>query len=361
MVSLLNPNNTAASVNLNWYNDGSLDWPRLRYGGSGVGSSNGFLIQGPGNSTKLAILENGDIGIGTIAPGARLDIAGGGILLDADAIIYGHQTSSNRGFLKLYDGSTGDVELGTTFASGAISFTAGGSEQARITTSGLTLTANRKIMTSWGKTILEDLSGSGDSLRIGYNTGAKFTAGLLVYDGGDKLGLHVFGGNVGIGKTNPAAKLDVAGQTRTDTLQIDGGADLAEPFEIFGAENVVPGLLVSIDPEHPGQLRIASAAYDHMVAGCVSGANGLNPGLVMQQQGSPASGAFPVALSGRVYCLADASYGAIQPGDLLTSSDTPGHVMAVGEYDLAQGAIIGKAMSALDEGLGLVLVLVSLQ
>jgi hypothetical protein len=68
-----------------------------------------------------------------------------------------------------------------------------------------------------------------------------------------------------------------------------------------------------------------------------------------------------VALSGRVYALADASKGAIKPGDLLTTSATPGHCMKVTDHAQAQGAIIGKAMSALKEGKGTVLVLVSLQ
>jgi hypothetical protein len=120
-------------------------------------------------------------------------------------------------------------------------------------------------------------------------------------------------------------------------------------------------MVVAIDPQHPGQLRVASRAYDRTVAGCVSGANGINPGLTMQQEGTAAEGAFPVALSGRVYCWADASYGPLQPGDLLTTSDAPGHVMKVTDYARAQGAIVGKAMTRLDEGRGLVLVLVTLQ
>jgi hypothetical protein len=68
-----------------------------------------------------------------------------------------------------------------------------------------------------------------------------------------------------------------------------------------------------------------------------------------------------VALSGRVYVRADASGGAIQPGDMLTTSDKPGHAMRVNDHTRAQGAVIGKAMSALLEGEGFVLVLVSLQ
>ncbi|MFN8453925.1 MAG: hypothetical protein U0401_04505 [Anaerolineae bacterium] len=144
-------------------------------------------------------------------------------------------------------------------------------------------------------------------------------------------------------------------------LQITGGADLAEPFAVAGPETIEPGLVVAIDPQHPGQLRLATAAYDRMVAGVASGAGGIQPGLTMQQEDSAAAGDVPVSLAGRVYVWADASYGPISPGDLLTTSTTPGHAMKVSDYDRAQGAILGKAMGELKAGQGLVLVLVSLQ
>jgi hypothetical protein len=67
-----------------------------------------------------------------------------------------------------------------------------------------------------------------------------------------------------------------------------------------------------------------------------------------------------VALSGRVYVQADTTAGAIKPGDLLTTSNTPGHAMKVAHHARAQGAILGKAMSAL-KGKGMVIVLVTLQ
>ena len=68
-----------------------------------------------------------------------------------------------------------------------------------------------------------------------------------------------------------------------------------------------------------------------------------------------------VALSGRVYVLADAANGSIEPGDLLTTSDRPGHAMKATDPSRTHGAILGKAMSALDQGQGMILVLVTLQ
>ena len=68
-----------------------------------------------------------------------------------------------------------------------------------------------------------------------------------------------------------------------------------------------------------------------------------------------------MALTGRVYVRATAANGAIEPGDLLTTSDLPGQAMKVTDYSRAQGAVLGKAMSALPAGEGLVLVLVTLQ
>jgi hypothetical protein len=109
-------------------------------------------------------------------------------------------------------------------------------------------------------------------------------------------------------------------------------------------------------------LTLADRAYDRKVAGVISGANGLSPGMVMSAVGKEhADGRHPVALSGRVWCWCDASAGAIEPGDLLTTSDTPGHAQKVRDHSLATGAIIGKAMTALGDGRGLVLVLVNLQ
>jgi hypothetical protein len=74
-----------------------------------------------------------------------------------------------------------------------------------------------------------------------------------------------------------------------------------------------------------------------------------------------ADGSHPVALTGRVYVKVDATHGAIEPGDLLTTSPTPGHAMKADDPGRAHGTILGKAMTGLESGTGLVLVLVTLQ
>ena len=143
------------------------------------------------------------------------------------------------------------------------------------------------------------------------------------------------------------------------SLTIRGGCDLAEPFRMK-EETIEKGSVVVIDDEHPGQLKTSTRAYDTRVAGIVSGAQGINPGIALQQEGV-LDGGQNVALSGRVYVLADASHGAIRPGDMLTTSDQPGRAMKVTNHARAEGAILGKAMTGLNHGQGMVLVLVTLQ
>jgi hypothetical protein len=169
-------------------------------------------------------------------------------------------------------------------------------------------------------------------------------------------------GNVGIGTDNPTSKLQVEGTTSTHVLTITGGSDIAEPFTIAGAVDPVPGMVVSIDTASLGGLTVAGDAYDTKVAGIISGAGGVNVGLTLSQEGTVADGDHPVAMAGRVWtwCDADAN-GPIAAGDLLTTSGTPGHAMKVSDRDRAGGATIGKAMSSLESGKGLVLVLVNLQ
>lgn len=118
--------------------------------------------------------------------------------------------------------------------------------------------------------------------------------------------------------------------------------------------------MVVLDPARPGKVTASSAAYDRRVVGVVSGAGGVDAGLRMGQAGA-LSGDTPVALTGRVYVRCTAANGPVEPGDLLTTAELAGHAMKATDPGRSFGAVIGKALSSLDEGTGLVLVLVNLQ
>lgn len=164
---------------------------------------------------------------------------------------------------------------------------------------------------------------------------------------------------VGIATNSPQATLDVNGTTRTRVLQITG-ADVAEKFP-SGDEKVEPGTVMEIDPENAGQLRKARGAYNQRVAGVVSGANDFPAGAILGHM-SGLEDAPAIALSGRVWVQCDASTNPIGLGDLLTTSDIPGHAMRAVDRERSHGAVIGKAMTCLAAGeRGLVLVLVNLQ
>ena len=158
------------------------------------------------------------------------------------------------------------------------------------------------------------------------------------------------------GTTLPA--LTVAGMARVDVLEIMGGSDIVEGFD--SAEEQEPGTVVVLDPERPGEVVASRAGYDRRVAGVVSGAGGVRPGMRLTQDGV-LGGDVPVAMTGRVYVKCSAENGAIRPGDRLTTAALAGHAMRVSDETRAPGAVLGKAMSSLDEGTGLVLVLVNLQ
>jgi hypothetical protein len=179
--------------------------------------------------------------------------------------------------------------------------------------------------------------GSGSDVQIGsYKSGITAVA---CYNEADNAYMHLY----------------------VSSISIEGGSDLAEPFKMSKAKQpVAEGDVVVIDNTHPGQLTLTDKPYDKRVAGVVSGANGIHPGIQMQQQGM-LDGGKNVALTGRVYVQADTSNGPIQPGDQLTTSGTPGRAMKVTDQARAQGAILGKAMTSLDQGQGMVLVLVTLQ
>ena len=168
-------------------------------------------------------------------------------------------------------------------------------------------------------------------------------------DGGKKPGLIVVRDNEG-----------------RDSIVIDGAqgdivfnnADCAEDFDVNDALGVEPGIVMVIGDD--GRLRPSDREYDKKVAGVVAGAGECRPAIVLGRHSSGVP-RHPIALSGRTFCRVDAAYAAVDVGDLLTTSPTPGHAMKVTDPMRAFGAVIGKALHPLARDTGLIPILVSLQ
>jgi hypothetical protein len=107
------------------------------------------------------------------------------------------------------------------------------------------------------------------------------------------------------------------------------------------------------------KLYQATQAYDKRVAGVISGAGNYKPGIVLDKRQSQ-NDRKPIALLGKAYCKADANYGSIEVGDLLTTSPTPGHAIKATDPQSAFGAVIGKALRPIKGGRGLIPILVGL-
>jgi hypothetical protein len=321
----------------------------------------------------LSLLNNGNVGVGATNPTSKLEIAAqDGLKINGYQPFLTLQDANAGGRLGRIQSVNGDLIFTPhnfigqpPWAAMIVRDTANAGSRVDIyAQDALNIVGYQPFLT------LTDSNAGWARIRIqNVNGGINIQTHDLTVAGGSAMYIQNGTQNIGIGTANPQAKLHVQGTTMTGVLQITGGADFAENFEVnlekandatMTAE-VKAGMVVSIDPANPGKLALSARPYDRRVAGVISGAGGVQPGMVMSQEGTLADGKHPVALSGRVYCWADAAHGAIEPGDLLTTAPTPGHAMKVTDPVKAQGAIIGKAMTSLKEGRGLVLVLVTLQ
>jgi hypothetical protein len=132
-----------------------------------------------------------------------------------------------------------------------------------------------------------------------------------------------------------------------------GGADFAEMLP--AVEHLEPGDVLVVGSD--GKLTRSTQAYASAVVGVYSTQPGFLGGA---GEDVDLTGKIPLAVLGVVPVKASTENGAIQPGDLLVASATPGHAMK-GDPNPPVGTVIGKALERLDEGSGIIQMLVMLQ
>ncbi|HEV7240868.1 MAG TPA: hypothetical protein VGQ36_16640 [Thermoanaerobaculia bacterium] len=208
------------------------------------------------------------------------------------------------------------------------------------------------------------VSGGG---TLGWGAGSSAVDATLYRDSASTLRTNaslVVDGNVGLGAAaSPSYRLYVSGNTHvngtvTGTIIRAHYQDVAE--WVPASVEMAPGTVVVLDPSTPNQVMPSHRAYDTAVAGVVSE----QPGLILGVEGDDKE---QVATTGRVKVHADATRAPIRIGDLLVSGDRPGTAMRSEPMEMngrafhQPGTIIGKALEALPEGEGEILVLLSLQ
>ncbi|HBB88167.1 MAG TPA: hypothetical protein DC047_11170 [Blastocatellia bacterium] len=360
-----NANTVGWGTGINWaFNNSSGNVTDYAYVNSSIvsntaGAENGtlgFFTVKAGTLTQHAIIDqNGNVGIGTAAPGYRLDVQGGplnssgGLCIAGDCKTAWSQVGGSGSSQWTTSGSSvyyngGNIGIGT--GSPSQKFQVIGSAGFFNSASGVSLNSG---LTSGVADIYSDyLSGSEPKLHLATFSKKASASGITIDTNG----------NVGIGVASPTVALDILG-----SLNVSGNinAKYQDVAEWVPASHALPaGTVVTLDPTKSNHVEASSQAYDTRVAGVVSA----QPGITLGEKGE---NKVLVATTGRVGVTVDASRAPIHIGDLLVTSDLPGvamksePIMIGGRQIHSPGTLIGKALEPLEKGSGKILVLLSLQ
>jgi hypothetical protein len=311
----------------------------------------------------------GNVGIGTTAPAAKLDVAGNvnasGLCLAGDcksswSQVGGAASQWTTGGSNVYY-NTGNVGIGTT----APNQTLGVQGMVGLYPQAWVAPSMRGMFMFHGGTggniyAYNYPAGTGDPIGV---SASQIDFSTYIDGSGYSRMTIANNGNVGIGITNPSTRLHVVGDaTVAGNINVTGNInakyqDVAEWVE--SRQRLPAGTVVVLDAGRSNQVLASSIAYDTKVAGVVSA----QPGISLGEAGDDK---VLVATTGRVKVKVDATKTSIKIGDLLVTSEVAGVAMKSipieigGRLFHAPGTIIGKALEPLEKGTGEILVLLSL-
>jgi hypothetical protein len=281
-----------------------------------------------GNADRMVLMQNGNVGIGTTAPGEPLDVNG---RIKAGALAVG-PWPANPGQYVFFGATTLDQAQAGNYA---LLQSAGGGDM------GVTyLNSSKSIQLRIGNGDRAMIDPSGMTVFGPFKTQAAHTIKLGFPSPNGKYG------NDGI-RGEPNLWLDAAGTVFIKAGFQAPGLDIAERFP--ASEPLTAGDVIVYD-ESDSRIRRCDRTADRRAVGIVSAEAAFILGIEQTE--------VPVALCGRVPCKVDADIAPVIAGDLLTTSTTPGHAQKADDPAGCVGAIIGKALTSLASGRGEILVLV---
>jgi hypothetical protein len=363
-------------------------------------------------AARMTILRNGNVGIGTPAPLAKLDIQGGadgnGFTDQPEAMAFQWRAGGYRHWIRtrhsaiLGSGNAIDFFVNNSASAGGSTGPDLGSIPVMTLDSGrvgigTTNPVNGKlevVATGSGAGVYgRSPSGAGVYARSddGYGVYASSTSnygvvgvstsGSGVFGGGSYIGVWGSGSSFGVFGTSSSGTGVVAqsasgnlveGYSTASSTSVrkfhitnDGtyvaGSDFAEALPARGDRaGYEPGDVLVVSTKAPGKVEKASRPYDPRVAGIYS----TRPGMLGADKNgtSPVDAdEVPVAIVGIVPTKVSAMNGRIRVGDLLTTSSTPGYAMRCANRVKCVGAIVGKALEPLAGGKGVIKMLVMLR
>lgn len=288
---------------------------------------------------------------------------------------YGYATGGSSSMWTYYDGGTGswhvynqqerltvandgNVGIGTTGSSSRLSVL-NSSDFGHAGEFVIDYSANPN------RALYAETVGSGEALRVSVDNSSNSNDALFVRHRG--TGPLITAMTASSSATNIRFRVDNDGNVTADGTISGGGADVAEAFDVEGAaDNYEPGDVLVVSTEEDRTVARSSSARSTRVVGVYA----TKPGVLLTESGTETDldSQVPMGVVGVIPTKVSADNGAIERGDLLVTSETPGHAMKAepkviqGMEIYPQGAIIGKALEAFDgPGTGTIEVMVNVK